>query len=117
MPERQKAQQELRILNRLRKLCSKLPEVTEAVDGFGHTSFRVANKPFTMMGSRELHLAIKADPFTQEALVRSGRYTRTPFLGKHGWVSVADFKQLDWAEIEELVRDAYGRVAPKRLRK
>jgi predicted DNA-binding protein (MmcQ/YjbR family) len=48
--------------------------------------------------------------------VRSGRYTRTPFLGQHGWVSVVDFDRLDWAEIEELVTDAYRRTAPKRLR-
>ena len=117
MIERKKSQDELRILNRLRKICSKLAEVTEEVDGFGHTSFRVAKKPFVMMGSRELHLAIKADLVTQEALVRSGRYTRTPFIGKHGWISVADFKKLDWPEIEDLVRDAHERTAPKRLRK
>jgi predicted DNA-binding protein (MmcQ/YjbR family) len=115
MTERKKSPQELRILQRLRKLCSTLPEVTEAVDGFGHTSFRVGKKPFVMMGSQELHLAIKSDPVTQEALVRSGRYTRTPYLGQHGWVSVADFSRLDWAEIEELVEDAYRRTAPKRL--
>jgi hypothetical protein len=116
MDERRKSQKELRILERLRKLCTALPEVVEAVDGFGHTSFRVGKKPLAMMGSQELHLAIKADSVTQEALVRSGRYTRTPFLGQHGWVSVVDFDGLDWAEINELVTDAYRRTAPKRLR-
>jgi len=115
MKGREKSPQELRILARLRKICLALPEVTEAVDGFGHTSFRVGKKPIAMMGSQELHLAIKADPVTQEAQVRAGRYKRTPFLGQHGWVSVADFDQLDWAEIEELVSDAYRRTAPKRL--
>lgn len=115
MSERRKSQKELHILERLRKLCLALPEVVEAVDGFGHTSFRVRKKPLAMMGSQELHLAIKADPVTQEALVRSGCYTRTPFLGQHGWVSVVDFDRLDWAEIEELVIDAYRRTAPKRL--
>jgi predicted DNA-binding protein (MmcQ/YjbR family) len=115
MTERKKSQRELRILQRLRRLCLALPEVVEAVDGFGHTSFRVNKKPFVMMGSKQLHLAIKADPITQNALVRSGRFTRTPFLGQHGWVSVADFNELDWTGIEELVRDAYRRTAPKRL--
>jgi hypothetical protein len=81
MIEREKSPEELAILARLRALCLQLPEVAEAVDGFGHTSFRVAKKPFVMMGSQELHLAIKSDPVSQDVLVRSGRFRRTPFLG------------------------------------
>jgi predicted DNA-binding protein (MmcQ/YjbR family) len=115
--ERIKSPQELAILARLRAICAELPEVAEAVDGFGHTSFRVTRKPFCMMGSQELHLAIKSDPVTQEILVKSGRYRRTPFLGQHGWVSVVDFERLDWDELEELVRDGYRLAAPKRLLK
>jgi len=115
--ERVKSTAELALLARLREGCAQLPEVAEAVDGFGHTSFRVAKKPFVMMGSQELHLAIKSDPVTQDLLVRSGGFRRTPFLGQHGWVSVADFERLDWDQIEELVRDAYRLAAPKRLLK
>lgn len=115
--EREKSAEELAVLDRLRGICARLPEVAEAIDGFGHTSFRVRKKPFVMMGSQELHLAIKSDPVTQEALVRSGRFRRTPFLGQHGWVSVVDFARLDWTEIEELVVEAYGLAAPKSLRK
>ena len=69
-----KSAEELAILDRLRELCAPLPEVAEAVDGFGHTSFRVANKPFVMMGSQELHLAIKCDPISQDLLVRTGEF-------------------------------------------
>lgn len=94
-----------------------LPEVHEAVDGFGHISFRVGKKPFTMMGSSELHLAIKSDPVTQQALVKSGRFVATPFLGQHGWVSLKQFDRIDWDEIEELLRDGYRLAAPKRLLK
>ena len=115
--DRVKSAEELAILDRLRGICARLPEVAEAVDGFGHTSFRVRKKPFVTMGSRELHLAIKSDPLTQDALVRSGRFVRTPFLGQHGWVSVVDFARLDWTEIEELVVEGYGLAAPKSLKK
>ncbi len=109
--EREKSPEELAILERLRELCCALPEVEEAVDGHGHTSFRVAKKPFVMMGSMRLWLGIKSDPITQDALVRSGRWNR----GQHGWVSVADFGALDWGEIEELVHDGWRLSAPKRL--
>jgi predicted DNA-binding protein (MmcQ/YjbR family) len=109
--ERVKSAEELAILERLRQLCGTLPEVEESVDGHGHTSFRVAGKPFVMMGSMRLWLGIKSDPISQDVLVRSGRWVR----GQHGWVSVADFGALDWEEIEELVRDAWRLTAPKRL--
>lgn len=108
--EREKSPEELAILERLRGICLALPEVEESVDGFGHTSFRVANKPFVMMGAMRLHLGIKTDPITQDALVRTGRWKRG-----QGWTSVVDFDALDWGEIEELARDGYRLAAPKRL--
>jgi predicted DNA-binding protein (MmcQ/YjbR family) len=114
-PDRVKSPEELAILQRLREACARLPETTEAVDGFGHTSFRVRDRPFAMMGSTRLHLAIKADHATQDVLVRTGQWEKTPFIGRHGWVSVVDFDALDWAEIEELLTEGWQRTAPKRL--
>lgn len=115
MTERVKSPEELAILERLRGICGRLPEVKEAVDGFGHTSFRVRDRPFAMMGSSRLHLAIKSDLPTQEMLVKTGRWERTPYMGHHGWVSVVDFGRLDWAEIEEMVEDGWTLAAPKSL--
>ena len=112
---REKSPEELAVLERLRRLCFRFAEVAEAVDGFGHTSFRVGKKPFTMMGSQQLLLAIKTDPITQEHLINSGRFRRTPYIGQHGWVDVVDFNAVDWEEIEGLIADAYRLVAPKRL--
>ena len=117
MTGRKKSPEELAIAARLRELTARLPEVEEAVDGFGHLSFRVRNKPFAMMGSSELHLAIKADPATQEVLVKTGRWVRTPYIGQHGWSSVADFDDLDWDEIAELLEDGWRLAAPKSLLK
>ena len=102
--EREKSAEERAVLEQLRGICLRLPEVVEAIDGFGHTSFRVRNKPLVMMGSQDL-------------LIRSGRFRRTPYIGQHGWADVADFGNMDWDEIEALIVDAYRRVAPKRLLK
>ena len=93
----------------------RLPGTHEAVDGFGHTSFRVRDKPFAMMGSSRLMLALKADPATQDVLIRTGRWERTPYIGQHGWVTAADCDDLDWAAIQELVEDGWRLAAPKRL--
>ncbi|MDQ0219714.1 hypothetical protein [Peribacillus cavernae] len=45
---------------KVKKICSKFPEVSEQVDAFGHTSFRVKDKPFVMMGVKdEFSVAVK----------------------------------------------------------
>jgi predicted DNA-binding protein (MmcQ/YjbR family) len=106
-----------RLLAALRTACERLPEVEETIDGFGHTTFRVRRKSFIIagMGERGEAISIKADPTTQEALIRRGPYYRTPYIGQHGWISIADPLAHDWSEIEELIVDGYRLAAPKRL--
>jgi predicted esterase/predicted DNA-binding protein (MmcQ/YjbR family) len=105
------------VLEALRALCSRLPEVDEQVDGFGHVTFKVRKKSFVIAGMGETGeaISIKSDPATQEVLTRSGPYYRTPYIGQHGWVSIAHPLSHDWPEIEELVVDGYRRAAPKGL--
>jgi predicted DNA-binding protein (MmcQ/YjbR family) len=106
-----------RLLAALRDACGRLPEVEELIDGFGHTTFKVRKKSFVIagMGERGEALSIKSDPVTQEMLVRHGPYYRTPYIGQHGWVTIADPLDHDWPEVEELIVDAYRRAAPKTL--
>lgn len=107
-----------RLLAALREACAPLPQVTEVVDGFGHTTFKVGKKSFVIAGMSEATgvISIKSDPINQAHLVRQGPYYRTPYIGQHGWVSVADPLAHDWDEIRELIVDAYRSVAPKKLR-
>jgi predicted DNA-binding protein (MmcQ/YjbR family) len=103
-----------RLLEALRAVCGRLPEVEETIDGFGHTTFRVRRKSFVIagMGERGEAVSIKADPATQDALTRRGPYYRTPYIGQHGWVSIADPLAHDWAEVAELIVDGYRLAAP-----
>ncbi len=109
------------LLDRVRSLCSGWPRVVEAEDRFGHTSFRVSDRPFVILGedSAGPSLSLKSDPATQAVLLRTGRYRRTPYIGHHGWVSVEDAAELGrtsgvrWMEVADLVEDAFRRVAPK----
>jgi len=110
---------EKKFIDRIAKATARLAGVTQEVDGFGHTSFRVGKKSFVIIGSGEggAALSIKCDLVTQDSLIRSGRYQRTAYIGQHGWVTTsADAKQ-DWTEIQELVEEAYRRTAPKKLLK
>lgn len=106
-----------RLLAALRDVCGGLPEVSEEVDGFGHTSFRVRRKSFVIAGMGEdgAAVSIKADPTTQAALIRRGPFYRTPYIGQHGWVSIADPLAHDWEHVAQLIADGYRLAAPKRL--
>lgn len=109
------------LLEQLRRLIEELPEVDVHIDGFGHRSFRIKDKPFMIMGENEgggkLGFSVKATHEMQEILLQQGRYTKTPYIGQHGWVSVKDVETVDWDEVRQLLTEAYLRVAPKRLTK
>ena len=41
-----------------------------------------------------------------------------PYIGKHGWTSLRlDGTPLEWREVEELVRESYRLVMPKRQKR
>ncbi|ASS76010.1 phosphoribosylglycinamide formyltransferase [Tumebacillus algifaecis] len=118
MSEKQvRSERGIDVLQKVRVICQRLPEVTEAVDKFGHTSFRVNDKPFVMMGEGkgELSLSIKTLLTTQEVLLQRGGFTKTNYIGHHGWVTLDSTDDVDWTELEELMIEGYLRSAPKRL--
>jgi predicted DNA-binding protein (MmcQ/YjbR family) len=116
-PSQIRSPEGLAMVDRVRSLVGQLPEVTEAIDKFGHTSFRVRDKPFVIMGEGDQgpSLSIKTDSFTQQQLVDRGEYTRARYIGHHGWVSAVRVPPGDWEEAEILIADGYELVAPKSL--
>ena len=102
---------------RLRSLTAGLPEVVEALDGFGHTSFRVRKRSFVILGQGgdAPSLSIKADRHTQAHLIRHTAFVRSPYIGQHGWVTLSDATDADWEHVAVLVRDAYRLAAPRTL--
>ncbi|MEW9550194.1 MmcQ/YjbR family DNA-binding protein [Nonomuraea sp. NPDC050783] len=103
---------------RLREICLALPEAEEKPFG-GHTapSYRVRDKLFLMTSEDGRSMTFKAGPGVQEALVSSQpeRFFVPAYVGAKGWVGARLDVEQDWAEIDELVRDSYRLVAPKRL--
>ena len=110
-------------LARLRKLCLALPEAHE-VEAWGEPTFRVRNKLFAMYADAENHhgagrpaVWCKAGPGNQALMVKSDpdRFFVPPYVGPRGWIGIRLDRNPDWAEIGELMKDAYRLVAPKRL--
>jgi predicted DNA-binding protein (MmcQ/YjbR family) len=114
-----KSKQGLDMLERVRLICSELPEVEEIIDGFGHNVMKVRGKTFVMMGENEgaAGLSIKSDKEKQFLLLQQGGYVKTPYIGQHGWVSIDKAAIPDWEELALLIKEAYLLAAPKRLAK
>jgi hypothetical protein len=108
-------------LDALRKLCLALPETTERLSHGEPTWFVRGKKTFVMFADHHhddlLAFWCPAPPGAQEELVRTEpeRFFRPPYVGHRGWLGVRLDVDVDWAEIDRIVREAYRLVAPKTL--
>jgi hypothetical protein len=108
-------------LDALRKLCLALPETTERLSHGEPTWFVRGKKTFVMFADHHhddvLAFWCPAPPGVQEELVRTepGRFFRPPYVGHRGWLGVRLDVDVDWGEIDRIVREAYRQVAPKTL--
>lgn len=110
-------------LNRLRAICFVLPEVSERVS-HGSQSFFIREKkvlcsfhPDGIHGEHGMSIWAPAPPGVQDQLVEDEpeRFYRPPYVGGRGWVGVRLDRDVDWDEIDGIVRDSYRLVAPKIL--
>ena len=116
--ERERSPQELALIETMKKLAGRLPEVDVGVDGFSHTTFKVGKQSLVLIGGGEDgmgSLSMKTDVETQRALIKRGPWVRTPYIGQHGWVTAWGNAEIDWSEVADILEDAYRASAPKRL--
>lgn len=101
-------------LDRIRSICLSLPEAAER-ETWGHPTFRVRDKIFASCGEKATTLGFKAHPDELEALLGDGRFERSAYVGRYGWVTMTLSGRVDWNEVDELIRSSYLLIAPKRL--
>jgi predicted DNA-binding protein (MmcQ/YjbR family) len=105
---------EAAVLKKLRAICLRLPAATEGVT-FGHPTFRIDGKMFAVLEEykAELGICVKVGTLLQGVFLDDARFFRTPYIGKHGWVTLRVYAaRLNWSEIRELVKGSYRLVAP-----
>lgn len=108
-------------LPRLRAICLALPEATERRSHGEPTWFVRDKKSFVTYADRHhddrVAFWCPAPPGVQEELVETepDRFFRPPYVGQTGWLGVYLDVPVDWDEIAAIVREAYRKVAPKRL--
>jgi hypothetical protein len=113
--------EETALLERLRAICLALPEVQER-DSHGEPTWFVRGRRTLATFCNHHHgqrlgfwcpaaegvqeLRIEQDPDT---------FYRPPYVGVRGWLGVNLDNGPDWDDIEDMLRDAYRKVAPKTL--
>jgi len=108
-------------IERLRRLCLALPDVTERLSHGEPTWFVQGKKTFVTTSDHHhddrVAMWCAAPPGAQEALVGADpkRFFRPKYVGHRGWLGVYLDVSQDWEQIADLIRDAYREVAPRRL--
>ena len=77
------------VLQKLRQICLALPGTNE-VRTFGHPTFRAGKKTFAVFEEYkgQLCIAFKVTASHQYLFLKDPRFFRTPYIGRHGWVSL-----------------------------
>lgn len=108
------------ILAKMREICLELPDTKETLT-WGHPHFRVGEKIFSGYGTGHgehagrATIGFKLEMDHADALVMNDdRFTRAPYVGHHGWVSMDASRVKDWNEVASLVFESYRLIAPKR---
>ena len=108
-------------LERLRKVCFSLPEVTEK-EAWGEPTFRVRDKLFAMFATDHHHdgnIAVwcKAAMGMQEVLIDADpeRFFNPPYVGPKGWIGIRLDGKVDWDEVHALLAESWRMIAPPKL--
>jgi predicted DNA-binding protein (MmcQ/YjbR family) len=103
-------------LNRVRKICLALPGTQETLT-WGQPHFRVGDKIFSGYGTEKgkTTIGFKLEMDHADAIVSDPRFSRAPYVGHKGWVSMDASQVKDWEEVRLLIHESYRLIAPKRL--
>lgn len=103
-------------LKRISNICLSLPD-TKLTMTWGEPHFRVGEKIFCGYGGKEGQATIgfKLEMEHADILVKNDpRFTRAPYVGHKGWVSLDAKAVKDWDEVRSLVLESYRLIAPKK---
>jgi hypothetical protein len=116
------ARERKRTLERIRRICLALPEVSERLSHGAPTFFVRGKRAFVMVltdhhGDGRFAIWCAAPDGLQAMLVEADpeRFFVPPYVGHRGWLGVRLDRALDWDELTGIVEDAFVEVAPRAL--
>lgn len=104
-----------KVLARLRRICLKLPEVTEGAS-FGNPAFRAGTKSFVVLDHYKGVdcIFVYAEPGRRDALLKTPHFFKAPYDPRAKGIC-RDLEAIDWKELEGLILGSYRSVALKRM--
>ena len=116
------ARERKRTLERIRRTCLALPEVSERLSHGAPTFFVRGKRAFVMVltdhhGDGRFAIWCAAPDGLQRMLVEADpeRFFVPPYVGHRGWLGVRLDRSLDWDELTGIVEDAFAEVVPRAL--
>jgi predicted DNA-binding protein (MmcQ/YjbR family) len=102
-------------LVKMRRICLALPD-TKETPTWGQPHFRVGEKIFAGVGLEKgtISVGLKLEMDHADAMVRRPGFSRAPYVGHKGWVSIDPEIATDWEELRALIHESYRLIAPKR---
>lgn len=106
------------VLAKLRAICMSLADTVET-QSWGHPNFCVGRKIYTGYETYKGHwyMFFLVGREHQPLFLKDRRFISTPYIGKHGWISLRIEGRLNWGEIRHLVQDSYELVKAQSSRK
>jgi predicted DNA-binding protein (MmcQ/YjbR family) len=103
------------VLARMRQICLSLPDTKETLT-WGEPHFRVGDKIFAGCGEEKGRpvIGFKLDMDHADAILADPRFSRAPYVGHKGWVSMDASQVADWEEVRPLLLESYRLIAAKR---
>ena len=106
---------------KLRAICMALPEVEERNSHGEPAWFVRGKKQFACLADHHhddrFGFWCAAPPGAQDVLIRAApdSFFRPPYVGVRGWLGVRLDVPVDWAQVADIVNDAWCCVAPAKL--
>lgn len=108
-------------LQRVRSICSTLPEATEKLS-HGEPTFFVRKKVFAMFANNHhndgrIAVWLPVPPGMQTMLIEAApeKFFKPPYVGVRGWVGI-ELAQMSDEELTYHLYNAYRQIAPQKLR-
>jgi predicted DNA-binding protein (MmcQ/YjbR family) len=103
------------VLTRMREICLALPDTKETLT-WDKPHFRVTDKIFAGFDDEDgvPTIGFKLEMEHAAAILEDPRFSRAPYVGHKGWVSMDASSVTHWAEVRALVHECYRLIAPKK---
>ncbi len=104
-----------KVLTKMKGICLSLPD-TKLTMTWDQPHFRVGDKIFAGCGEEngKVTIGFKLEMEHAHEILRDKRFTRAPYVGHKGWVSMDASGIKNWEEVRRLILESYRLIAPKK---